>query len=140
MSVSRTKTLQQLRPFGWAAGAWLVIGSVAVGLLSPLEQRGPALGWWLGLFVLSCLDLGAIAALVGSLVLGPPEGEKLRWGTRMAMLLLIKLGAWGVFALLLFGNRGIPQASLLSGLGTLIVVPLLGGFLWSFTPASGARD
>jgi len=129
---------QQLRPFVWAALGWFIVGTaIVLGFVAP-DLRGSAAGWWTALFALSVLDLTAIAGLVGALVAGAPEGDRVRWGIRLLFLGVLKLGAWGVFAALLFGNRGIPNASLLSGLGTLIVVPLFGGFLWTFSNPKSA--
>ncbi len=137
MNEKKALSFQQLRPFLLATLAWLVLGTgVVLAALSP-ESRTSGLVWWLGLFLLATLDLGMIAALVGTLLDGPPEGDRVRWGVRLAFLGSMKLLAWGIFALLLFGNRGIPNASLLSGLGTLVAVPLFGGFLWSFLSPSG---
>lgn len=137
---SQKKTLfQQLKPFLGAALLWLFLGSGNVLYWVSPEARGTGLVWWVGLYLLGVLDLGMIAALVASLLEGAPEGDRVRWGVRLLFLGALKLLAWGIFAFLLFGNRGIPNASLLSGLGTLVVVPLLGGFLWSFVSPSGVE-
>ena len=136
METKKALTFQQLRPFLLAAGAWLLAGTVLVFVWLPPESRGAGLAWWFALYALATMDLGMIAALVGTLLDGPPEGDRVRWGLRLAFLGAMKLAAWGLFALLLFGNRGIPNASLLSGLGTLVTVPLFGGFLWSFVSPS----
>ena len=137
MDAKKSLTFRQLKPFLTAALAWLVVGTAVVLFWVSPERRASGLIWWLGLYALGVLDLGMIAALVGTLLDGPPNGDRVRWGLRLAFLGSLKLGAWGFFALLLFGDRGIPNASLLSGLSTLITVPLFGGFLWSFVSPSG---
>jgi hypothetical protein len=122
-----------LKPFVWAALAWGAVGSALVALLSPELQRAGALVWWLAFYAFSVADLALLAGLVGVLVGGPPSGSRGRWMARLLFLLSSKLAVLGAGVFLMIGNRGIPNASLLSGLGTLIVVPVLGGGLWSFT-------
>jgi hypothetical protein len=113
---------------------WFALGTAGIWALAP-EGQGPLfLGWWSGFFLFSVADLGTLAGLVGALLTGPPEGDRARWMVRLGFLGVVKLGLLGVAAFLLTGNRGIPSSSLLSGLGTLIVVPLVGGGLWSFMP------
>jgi hypothetical protein len=97
------------------------------------EIRVVALRWWAAFYLFSIADLALLAGLVGALVGGPPAGSRGRWMARLLFLGFSKLGVLGGGVILMMGNRGIPNASLLSGLATLIVVPVLGGGLWSFT-------
>ena len=122
-----------LKPFVWAALVWGAAGSALVALLSPEPQRPGALVWWLAFYAFSVADLALLAGIVGVLVGGPPSGSRSRGMARLLFLVSAKLAVLGAGVFLMIGNRGIPNASLLSGLGTLIVVPVLGGGLWSFT-------
>jgi hypothetical protein len=124
--------VKQLKPFIAASVLWAATGTVLSLIGVPADRWVAALVWWGVFFLFSVMDLAVLAGLVASMLLGPPEGDRLRWGVRLAFLGALKVVILIAGALLLMRNHGIPNASLLSGLGTLIIVPLLGGGLWSF--------
>jgi len=123
---------KQLRPFFWAGLAWLGMGLVVMGLISAPENRLALTGWFTLFWLLGMADLATIAALVFSMVTWQDTDDKARMGIRVAILGIAKITLLLIFGAILFLRHGIPQSSLLVGLATLIVVPLLGGFAWSF--------
>lgn len=120
-----------LKPFFWVAIAWLVF-AVA---LSWRGGREP-MAWAAGLWALSSADLWAITKLVSTL-LKVSSGSDISVENRTALVIhasywaLIKLACLLLLSLVLFKSHGIPATSLFTGLGTLIAVPLLGGWFWS---------
>lgn len=123
---------KQLKPFAWAGAAWLVLGMVGIMVLSSPESRMMSVGWFFLFWILGVADLATIAALVFSMVTWQDTGDRARMGIRIAVLGIAKVTLLLIFGAILFLRHGIPQSSLLVGLATLIVVPLLGGFAWSF--------
>jgi hypothetical protein len=91
-----------------------------------------SVGWFFLFWILGVADLATIAALVFSMVTWQDTGDRARMGIRIAVLGIAKVTLLLIFGAILFLRHGIPQSSLLVGLATLIVVPLLGGFAWSF--------
>ena len=126
-------SIKQMRPFLVAAALWGAAGAGIVALLVREGTTAHALGWWALFYVFSLLDLGVLAGLVAAMLAGPPQGDKARWAVRLAFLGVSKATILIIGAILMMRNHGIPNSSLLSGLGTLIVVPLLGGGIWSFS-------
>lgn len=144
LKAAETHTLEiPWRPFVWAALVWAVIGSAVVFGFSK-EDPGPALPWFFWLASLATLGLTATAKLFAAvfpLLSGDPLDPKKRiecvirassWGT-------IKLVSWGLTATQLLYSRSIPVPALLLGLGTVIVIPLLGGASWHFDGLRNAR-
>ena len=113
---------------------WLVIGLALNGWLNSADpQLWNSFKWFTGLWVLCLFDLYALSrTLEAALGLMNEESEKrsaltiqaFYWGT-------IKLACLGIFGTILLKGDSIPATSLLLGLGTLIVVPLMGWYWWS---------
>lgn len=131
MKTSEAKS--QWKPFVLAALVWLATGSaLAFWMASEDVHWTTLLGWFLIFWLLSSLDLLAIAALVSAMGTWQDGVDRARLGVRLAALAVLKMALLGIFGAILFLNRGIPHSSLLVGVGTLIVVPLFGGLAWSF--------
>jgi hypothetical protein len=121
------------KPFIIAAIFWAVIGFAMCRHFSAVQELPKNLVWLFGLWALCLLDLLALGKTIqGMLAIAAGAGENLSaytvhtfsWG-------LIKLVCLGIFALVMIKGNPIPTAGLLVGMGTLVVVPLVGGFLWS---------
>lgn len=128
----KTSQGKQLKPFAWAGATWLVLGIAGIVVLTSPENRMASIGWFFLFWILGVADLATIAGLVYSMVTWQDTGDKARIGIRIAVLAIAKVTLLLIFGAILFLRHGIPQSSLLVGLATLIVVPLLGGFAWSF--------
>ena len=123
-----------LGPFALTSLIW---GTIAGGLcwqFAP-ETGARAISWALGLWIISNLDLLALAQTVrGLLRLASGSDSDAR---RPALLVSVmgwgalKLGCLGLFAFVLIRGSLIPSVALMSGLATMIVVPLAGGLWWS---------
>jgi hypothetical protein len=119
-------------PFAWVSLGWLFL-AVLVCLLSNIPTP-VALPWLLGFWVLCVLDLFAIAETVEAVVRlqALKEGQdKLALVTRAFFWGFVKLACLGFLGLAVWVGRGVPNITLIFGLGTLVVVPLVGGLLWS---------
>jgi hypothetical protein len=112
-------------PFFGVALVWVAVG---IGFCS-----GDALKWMLIFWMLCLLDLIALTLLVSafvSLAAGSSEKRGARiiqastWGA-------IKLACLGIFAAILLQGFTIPSLGLYMGMGTLMIVPLVGGLWWS---------
>lgn len=124
---------QTVRPFLTVACAWLALGLVLCARFPGEESFSHAFGY-LGLLWLVCLiDLYSLARAVGAVLehsTAIPENrgaltiQAFYWG-------MIKLLCLGILGIILFYGRAIPATSLLVGTGTLVVVPLVGGYRWS---------
>jgi hypothetical protein len=125
-------------PFLGAAVIWLALGSA----LCLWASRGTgvefrAWAWLVGIWGLCVLDLLALARVVLGMLAFAGGGSE--FSTEKKAALGVQTSVWGILKLVCLGTlgatvfvgRNIPSISLLAGLGTLIVVPLAGGFWWS---------
>jgi len=117
---------------------WLGIGTGICWLFTPVPDAARVAFRWMLLFwsvsVLDLLALGKTIAFVMNVI--QMKGEKraaavirtLSWG-------MLKLACIGVFIVLLINVSANPlpgsNLGLLTGLGTMVFVPLIGGLLWS---------
>ena len=123
----------RLEPFLYVAAGWLV---VLVGLsvaTAPAGELTHFLAWDFSLWCLCLFDLFALMkTIVGALKLmsatlenrGPLLIQTSFWG-------MIKIACLGIFTVILIKGQAIPTLALLLGVGTLVVVPLVGGYWWS---------
>jgi hypothetical protein len=120
-------------PFAGVAGLWLAL-CIAISLKwAGAHAAGAAAAWAGALWGLCLLDLYSLARAVGAaLELASTEGEN-----RGALIIqafywgVIKLTCLGILGAILLHGRSIPMASVVSGFGTMVVVPLVGGYRWS---------
>ncbi len=127
----RTETVKLFLP---AAMGWLFVGLL---LCLVFEWGNEALllnmGWMALFWALCLLDLYALISTVEAAIeVMAQSGEKrsaqtiraFYWGS-------VKLICLGIFGLILFSSHSIPETGLLAGIGTLMMVPLIGGYRWS---------
>lgn len=145
--------------FAGVALVWLVLSlGLCFWVASDPVERNRALAWTLGLSTLAWADLfslGKTVAIALSLIVDAESGTSNQHaGESRARGLFavraIKASTWGALklaCLLLFGvilykgsqgsSRGhlghdaIPTVGLMTGVGTLFVVPLIGGLIWN---------
>jgi hypothetical protein len=120
-------------PFGIASIVWVVLGAAICGYFSESVELKKNMVWFFGLWTLCLCDLvvlgkavqGMFAFAAGTVENRPAQViQTFSWG-------FLKLICLGIFTLVMFKGRPFPMLGLLGGLGTLVVVPLLGGLLWS---------
>ncbi len=136
-----------LRIFGSVALGWLLLSLLIVLLIHIGDPHEVSLSakWIFGLWLLSVVDLLAMAKLlVTAIRVLDLSGEK-----RAAAI--IRASYWGIVKLaclvlfvVLFLNAGqssgqtigaqtgaIPHEAIFLGMGSLVMIPLLGGLIWS---------
>lgn len=129
-------------PFIGSALAWAAFSCVVLcKFSSPVGHPWVVtFRWFFQLWFLSLVDLIALAKVSSIVLAGVPEESKNRaqmlfrasyWG-------FLKLACLGIFLFVLIKGQAIPALSLVTGLGTLIVVPLVGGIWWSQRTVSHA--
>lgn len=116
--------MAEAKPFLAVSLLWLVVGMGVSVWGAAAGAHAPALAWFVGLFVLCLLDLGALAGLVRSL--GRHPLGALVFG-------ILKLGLFAVLGIAIARARTAPALALVFGLATLVVVPLGGGYWWHRT-------
>ncbi len=112
--------------------AWGFLG----GLLCATFSVQPMRALWVSVLLwgLSLLDLAVLSktfASIGQLVSSLGADERWRPSLWAAFWAGAKLGCLGLFALIFSLDDGLPPLALITGLGTLVVVPLVGGILWN---------
>jgi hypothetical protein len=131
--VTLTGAHPSYRTFIFATMAWAVL-SLAITLFgTPHEEMNHALRWLVVLFGVSIADLYSIARLVGTvleLIVTAPE-KRLPGLIQASYWGILKLACLGIFSVLVFKGHDIPVTALLTGVGTMVFVPLVGGFWWS---------
>lgn len=132
MRIKIGKQRVNLVPFIWAVGAW---GTLGISVLSAFSSdRSDALQAFFIYFSLSILDLFFIVKTVAAiLVLMSDQGAKNRTAYAIQAFIFggLKFICLGVIALCLWKIPSRTSGGLLFGLGALVAIPLLGGFLWS---------
>jgi hypothetical protein len=133
------------KPFGIAALAWAVIGVAVCRIFAPSSSAFFSnLLWMTGLYCLSLCDLIALGktvqgvlSIAASASADPKEGSENRAHRAIQTFYwaILKLACLGIFvgAMVLVSREGksIPTPGLLAGVGTVAMVPLLGGLFWS---------
>jgi hypothetical protein len=126
-------------PFGIAAALWAVI-AIALCRIFTANNAIFAVNffWMAGLYLLSVLDLVALGKAVQG-VLSIAAGNRSVSAIQTFYWLLLKLACLGIFilAMVLVSRSGhdgkiIPTTGLLTGVGTVAMIPLFGGLLWSW--------
>ncbi|MEN9723987.1 MAG: hypothetical protein RJB38_1973 [Pseudomonadota bacterium] len=123
---------RELRPFFWASFLWLLLGLVLAAGVFSSGNFFKEMVWFVVFWSLGVGDLATIAALVFAITSWGESSDRVKMGLRITILTGLKVTLLLIFGAILFLKHGIPQSSLLVGLGTLIVVPLLGGLFWTF--------
>jgi hypothetical protein len=121
-----------LRPFLWATLGWAIL-SVAV-LLFIADDVGQSMRSLAIYFTLAGTDLFFLVKIVAALMhLMSDQGAKNRTAYAIQAFVFggLKLICLGMIGLCLWKLPSTSSGGILFGLGTLVVVPLLGGFLWS---------
>jgi hypothetical protein len=126
------------------SGGWLILG---LGLLFYWDRQGAlgrSLAWFLvfwGWSNLSLITLGKTVARLAELVSSRTPAKK-RMATRGVFLWASgKIGCLLLVVVLLMQVRELPLSVILLGFGTLVIVPLLGGWVWSrLTPLEEEGD
>jgi hypothetical protein len=120
--------------FLWASLAWLVLGWVFCAFLGTSRADALASGFWMAIFWGLCvLDLWVLARFMSVAMAwmnAEPE-KRTAYSIQAFCWGLFKLVCLGLFIGVLLKGYEIPTYGLLLGMGTLGVVPLFGGFLWS---------
>jgi hypothetical protein len=115
------------------AVAWALVGALVAGFLGQPGRRGLSVFWFLGIWAASFLDLVVLAKAV----LATMDLVSANPGKRGALIIrafywgILKLACLGIFAALLIRGQPIPAPSMFFGAGTMVIVPLVGGALWS---------
>jgi hypothetical protein len=128
-----------MRSFVWVAMIWALLGLGASLFGVPREDALRGAFWFLILFSVSAADLYSISRLVSAVLDLMAESTENRiprliqasyWG-------FLKLACLGIFTVLVFKGHEIPVIALLMGVGTMVFVPLVGGYWWSIRCTKG---
>ena len=122
---------------GWLAIAALICWQFSATQDGNVSATWVAMKWLFGLWALSILDLVAISKSISAAVsVMGHTGEK-----RAASIIqasywgLVKLACLGIFIFVLIRASALAapglKLGLVTGLGTLVIVPLIGGLFWS---------
>ncbi len=124
--------MPKLFPFLAAALGWLIFG----GGLCAVRGGAAPFGWFTLIWSLCILDLLALARVVSGMLtfaagtVTDPE-KRVALGVQTSVWGLLKLACLGTLGATVFVGRNIPALSLFAGVGTIVVVPLVGGLIWS---------
>jgi hypothetical protein len=128
------KLLSQTKVFVNVAVAWGLIGSSLVFFLQPEHGLAFNLRWYSGLWACSGINLFALSKTVSKVLLLMSDNV----GQQRAQILIqvffwasLKLGFLTLLGSLIWHSQSVPGMTLLLGLSTLVVVPIVGSYLWS---------
>ena len=123
-----SRGMVQYKRFFQISLVWYWVG---VYLLSfDLRFLTPAM-WFTVFFLLSLADLYSLSKVLEYLFLHASGGS--RPGARLKLIFwsIFKFLCLGSFGFVLYAAPTISRAAVFLGAGTLVIVPLLGGFWWS---------
>jgi hypothetical protein len=124
---------EDARPFLLTALAWPFLGGAICWLATNPAELASALFWMWVFWVLCLCDLVTLTLTAGAVIRyltitpekrGAAAVQAFYWGG-------LKLACAGIFIVIALWVPGIPRWGILTGLGTLVTVPLIGGFWWS---------
>ena len=119
------------KPFIWVSLVWLLIGTFFC--LWPVNLGFLAIKWFLGLSFLCLFDFLSLSKTLQAMVeLANKAHLVVRMRTVFSLVFwsVAKLICLGLFIVLLMKARSIHFTPLFLGVGTLLVVPWVGGLLW----------
>ncbi len=125
----------QIGTFGFAALAWLALGVGLIQLFEhPSQTRTSQVECGI-LWFLSILDLFVLTFFISQVLQqgSASKAQKEDFSFRIWFWGLFKVVCMGLFIIDLLKGQKITLLGLLMGIGTLWAVPLIGGFLWSWT-------
>lgn len=124
--------------FMMVALGWGVLGALMVYFLSSGDWSSLR---YFGIFwLLSAINLAALTQTLSAVfeLLAMQEGSGSASSEKKAAITVqafvwgtLKLACLGIFGLVLYRSSNAPLVSLLLGTGTLVVVSLVGGWIWS---------
>jgi hypothetical protein len=124
----------KIKPFLWIALIWLGFGQILCQTMSQDRIQSLASAQWMFIiWALSLLNLGVLAQWMSIVIRWMSSSQEKRSAYLIQTLFwgVFKLVCLGFFIAILLKGHHIPILGLLLGIGTLGVVPLLGGFFWS---------
>jgi hypothetical protein len=136
------------KPFGIAALLWAVIATALCRIFTPNNADfWIGFSWMAGFYLLSVLDLVALGKTVQgvlSFASAGDAGNPSMSAIQTFYWLLLKLACLGIFilAMVLVSRSGktLPTAGLLTGVGTVAMIPLFGGLLWNLLELEIANE
>jgi len=127
---------KKLAPFIWTAGVWALAWSVVFALDRNLNSP-QLLRWFLSGWLLCMVNLFSLAKTMSAAVelaacteAQVASGERMIWILKAFFWGGLKLACLGVFIVFLLAGRKAPMEAVLTGLATIVVVPLFGGIFW----------
>jgi hypothetical protein len=125
-------------PFFLIALCWYLLSSVILFITQ--EHFANSVKWLTILTAVGCLDLYAIAKVVqGILGITKAAEQKIVFITQIGLWVLIKLVCLILFGIALWVGREASGLALSLGAGTLMIVPVVGGVLWTQRELRNAR-
>jgi hypothetical protein len=116
-----------LKPFVWIAALAGILG----GIISWSQgQSGPFFLLW----AISCLNLAALGKFVFEFLKWVRDTGQINSpvrGTKVYIWAAIKFGCLILLGSLIWQSRTVPGMTLLLGMAPMVVVPIIGGYLWS---------
>jgi hypothetical protein len=124
------------KPFGIAAALWAVVAIVLCRIFAANQAIFTLnLVWMAGLYFLSLLDLVALGKTVQG-VIAIAAGNRAASTIHTFYWFGLKLACLGIFILAMIAvshsGKVVPTVGLLTGVGTVAIIPLFGGLLWSY--------
>lgn len=130
----QSKPVSLPRVFLAVGAAWGVVGALGSAWRSAGSGMA-ALAWFLVLWAACMLDLLVLCRAVYALGAILEEGHSVEKTAALRLQAffwgIFKLACLGIFGIILSLAEGIPTPSLLLGMGTIVVVAIGGGWLWS---------
>ncbi len=122
----------ELKPFVWVAVLWSILGLLLV--LGFTDEPKTAALWYSGSLSLALLNLfllGKFLAVVLVLLSYQVSEKRSMYAIQAAFWGFSKLIVLGVMIALVFHAEKAPMIALLLGMGSMVAIPLIGGFWWS---------
>jgi hypothetical protein len=130
--------------FKYLIGAALIWGALSV-VLCFFHGRGTFFveaAWSLAVCALCTLGLIALGKLLAGVfyIVTSTSQNRLTYLVQTSVWVMIKLACFLILNVILIKSDAVPRFALLLGLGTLGVVPLLGGVCWSRIDRASERS
>jgi len=119
----------EMKPFLIVLCIWSILGAGV-----SLFFSGAGFLWYLAALSLALMNLFFLVKTIAVLVVLVSDHlaeKKLYLGIQALFWASMKLATLGAIILLIYKAQNAPKVPLMMGVGTTVIVPLFGGFLWS---------